>query len=100
MVLIIAIITMLCDAAELATNATSSTPSVFQFILTSLHFLLNTVSMIVFLSYYKVLKSGGTGRERMSADDFKRAEGIYADEEGTNPVPVTGKATECTPLRS
>ena len=98
-VLIVAIITLICDAAELITNATSGEPSWFQFIMTSLHFLLNTVAMVVFLSYYRVLKSGGTGRERMRADDSKPADDASV-EEGTNPFPPPNSATEDTPLMS
>ncbi|KAL8429765.1 hypothetical protein ACSSS7_006360 [Eimeria intestinalis] len=79
-VLIVSIITMVCDGAELITNATSDAPSAFQFIMTSLHFIFNTVAMVVFLSFYRVLKIGGTGREPHSSDIFRLAEERQAEE--------------------
>ncbi|CDI81888.1 hypothetical protein, conserved [Eimeria acervulina] len=96
-VLVVAIMTMVCDAGELIANATSGAPSVFQFIMTTLHFLLNSVAMVVFLSYYRVLKKGGTGRERMSPDDFNGFEDASTDS-GNNPLSSPKMVTEDTPL--
>lgn len=96
-VLIVSVLTMVCDGVELIANAASEKPSVFQFIMTSLHFLLNTVGMVVFLSYFNVLRSGGTGRERMSADDLKKHIVEGPAEQGTNPFPPE-PPTEETPL--
>ncbi|XP_026191886.1 uncharacterized protein LOC113147022 [Cyclospora cayetanensis] len=97
LVLIVAIITMICDGAELATNAISGKPSLFQFIMTTLHLVINSAAMVVFLSYYRVLKKGGTGRERMSADDFKLVE-ENPPAEGANALPHAKTASEYTPL--
>ncbi|CDI87097.1 hypothetical protein, conserved [Eimeria praecox] len=96
-VLIVAIMTMVCDAGELIANATSGAPSVFHFIMTTLHFTLNSVAMVVFLSYYRVLKRGGTGRERMSPDEFKSLEEASTDS-GNNPISSPKMVTEDTPL--
>ncbi|CDJ64302.1 hypothetical protein, conserved [Eimeria necatrix] len=96
-VLIVAIMTMVCDAGELVANALSGSPCVFQFIMTTLHLLLNSVAMAVFLSYYRVLKRGGNGRERMSPDEFKTFDDASTDD-GRPAYSNSKAATEDTPL--
>lgn len=96
-VLITSIITMICDGAELVTNSTSAAPSVFQFVMSALHLCVNTVAMVVFLSYYQVLKKGGTGRERPSAfEDINSTADAAGEERVVLPPPKT--VTEETPL--